>query len=59
MLCAASAGCRPGKDHELDVSAALDVGDRYVLLLKYAHFEAVDPAFNDTEKLWLMLTASY
>lgn len=44
---------------ELDLSAALDIGERYVLLLKSAHFNAAHPAFNDTDKLWLMLSATY
>lgn len=44
---------------EFDMSAAYKFAERYSLLLKTAVFNADDPAFSDTRKFWLMLTASY
>ena len=45
---------------EFDVSAAYKITDRYGLLLKGAFFSTDDPvAYDDTTKLWVMLTAKY
>jgi len=44
---------------EIDLSAGRGLGDRYKLLLKLAAFDADDPAFVDTTKAWLMLTAAF
>jgi hypothetical protein len=47
---------------EIDLSGALKLSDRYSLLLKAAFFSAdsSSPLANvDTNKLWVMLTASY
>ena len=49
-------------DHgtEFDVSGARKLGDRYGLLLKAAFFSAdAGSPLTDTDKFWLMLTASY
>ena len=51
-----------GGDHgtEIDLSAALKLSDRYGLLLKGAFFSADSAStLTDTDKLWVMLTASY
>ncbi|MGI9271966.1 MAG: alginate export family protein, partial [Woeseiaceae bacterium] len=45
---------------EFDVSAARKLSSRYGLLLKAAFFSADSGATQtDTDKIWLMLTASY
>ncbi len=44
---------------ELDASATRKFSDKVSLLLKAAHFNADSAAFDDTTKLWLMLTASF
>lgn len=44
---------------EFDFAAARTFAKRYKLLLKYASFNADDPAFADTTKIWAMLTAGY
>lgn len=44
---------------EIDLSAGRSFGDQYGLLLKLAAFDADDPPFVDTTKLWVMLTASF
>ncbi|MGB5163857.1 MAG: alginate export family protein [Woeseiaceae bacterium] len=44
---------------ELDVSAATSLGSNYGLLFKGAFFSADAPAYTDTNKFWIMLTASY
>jgi len=44
---------------EFDLSAGRKLGDRYGLLLKMAAFDADDPPFVDTTKLWVMLTAGF
>ena len=45
---------------EFDVSAAYKITDRYSVLLKGAFFSSDLPAvYDDTTKLWVMLTASY
>jgi len=46
---------------ELDISAGRKLGDRYGLLLKAALFDADSAAtsFVDTNKFWVMFTASY
>ena len=45
---------------EFDVSAARKLSDRYGLLLKGAFFSSDSSAtLTDTDKFWLMLTASY
>lgn len=44
---------------EIDFSANRRLGDRYGLLLKLAWFEADDPAYDDTTKVWVMLTARF
>jgi len=51
-----------GGDHgtEIDLSAARKLTDRYSLLLKGAFFSADSAStIPDTDKLWVMLTASY
>jgi hypothetical protein len=51
-----------GFDHgsEIDLSAARKLTDRYGLLLKGAFFSADSTSpLTDTDKLWVMLTASY
>lgn len=51
-----------GGDHgtEIDVSAARKLTERYGLLLKGAFFSADSTsALTDTDKLWVMLTASF
>jgi len=50
-----------GSDYaqEFDLSASRPLGDRYTLLLRAAVFEADAPAFVDTVKGWLMLTARF
>jgi hypothetical protein len=51
-----------GGDHgtEIDLSAARKLTDRYGLLLKGAFFSADSTSpLTDTDKLWVMLTASY
>ncbi|MDH4125362.1 MAG: alginate export family protein [Gammaproteobacteria bacterium] len=51
-----------GSDYgsELDVSAARKLGERYGLLLKAAFFSAdAASSLTDTDKFWVMLTASY
>ena len=45
---------------EFDASAAYKITDRYALLLKSAFFSTDDPlAYDDTTKIWIMLTANY
>jgi len=44
---------------EIDVAAAHQLTDRYGLLLKLASFNADDPPFVDTTKIWVMLTAAF
>lgn len=45
---------------EIDVSAARKISERYGVLLKAAFFSAdSDSSLTDTDKFWLMLTASY
>ena len=44
---------------EVDLSAGRPVDKRYKLLLKLAAFNADNPAFSDTTKAWLMLTADF
>ncbi len=44
---------------EIDASASRKLGDNLSLLLKAAFFNADSSSFDDTTKLWLMLTASY
>ncbi len=44
---------------EIDLSAGRKLGDKYGLLLKMAAFDADDPPFVDTTKVWLMLTAGF
>ena len=44
---------------EIDLSAARSLGERYKLLLKLAAFDSDDPAYDDTTKAWLMLTAGF
>jgi hypothetical protein len=45
---------------ELDLSAARKLGNHYALLLKAAFFSAdSNSSLTDTDKFWLMLTASY
>lgn len=44
---------------EIDLSAGRAVGERYKLLLKLAAFDGDEPAYSDTTKAWLMLTASF
>lgn len=45
---------------EIDLSAGRKLGDRYGLLIKGAFFSAdTASAYTDTNKFWLMLTASY
>lgn len=43
---------------EIDLSAGRSLGDRYGLLLKAALYDA-DQHATDTNKFWIMLTASY
>ncbi len=44
---------------EIDLSAGRAFAERYKLLLKLAAFDADDPAYDDTTKAWLMLTAGF
>jgi len=44
---------------EIDASASRKFGDRLSLLLKAARFDADSASFDDTTKLWLMLTAGF
>lgn len=45
---------------EFDVSAGRKLGERYGLLLKAAFFSAdSESSLTDTDKFWIMLTASY
>lgn len=44
---------------EFDLSAGRKLGERYGLLLKGAFFSSDSPAYVDTNKIWIMLTASY
>jgi hypothetical protein len=44
---------------ELDVSAGTKLGENYGLLLKAAFFSADTLPYTDTNKFWIMLTASY
>lgn len=44
---------------EIDLSAGRSLGERYKLLLKLAAFDSDDPAYSDTTKAWLMLTAGF
>ena len=44
---------------EFDLSAATSLGSNYGLLFKGAFFSADAPAYTDTSKFWIMLTASY
>jgi hypothetical protein len=44
---------------EFDVSAGRKLGDNYSVLIKGAFFSSDDPAYPDTDKVWIMLTASY
>jgi len=44
---------------ELDLSAGRAFAQRYKLLLKLAAFDSDDPAYDDTTKAWLMLTAGF
>ena len=48
-----------GLGSEIDASAARPLNDHLGLLLKLARFDASDPAFTDTTKVWLMLTAAF
>lgn len=45
--------------NELDLSLSRKLGKRVGLLLKAADFNADHPAFTDTRKLWLQLSADY
>ena len=46
--------------NELDISAGRKLNDRYGLLLKGAFFSADSAStFTDTDKFWIMLTATY
>jgi hypothetical protein len=44
---------------ELDLSAGRKLGERYGLLLKAALFSSDSTSYVDTDKFWVMLTASY
>ncbi len=44
---------------EIDLSAGRSLGERYKLLLKLAAFDSDDPAYSDTTKAWVMLTAGF
>jgi len=44
---------------EIDFSATRPLSDRYGLTLKFADFRADNAAFQDTTKIWVMLTANY
>lgn len=44
---------------ELDLSAGRAFAERYKLLLKLAAFDSDDPAYDDTTKVWVMLTAGF
>lgn len=44
---------------EIDLSAGRAFGGRYKLLLKLALFDADSPAYTDTTKAWLMLSAGF
>ena len=44
---------------EIDLSAGRPISDRYGVLFKLAAFDADDPPFDDTTKLWIMLTAAF
>ena len=44
---------------EFDVSAAYPLADGYALLFKGAFFSGDSASFPDTNKFWIMLTASY
>lgn len=44
---------------ELDLSFSRKLGERVGLLLKAADFDADHPAFTDTRKFWLQLSADY
>jgi len=50
-----------GSDYgtEIDVSASRALGDHYVLLLKGAFFSGDLPAYPDTNKVWISLTAAF
>lgn len=44
---------------EFDVSAATKISENYSILFKGAFFLSDDVAYPDTNKFWIMLTASY
>ncbi len=44
---------------EIDASFSRKIGDKYGLLLKAARFDTDSPAFGDTTKLWVQLTAGF
>ena len=44
---------------ELDLSLSRKLAERYVLLLKAARFDADNPAYTDTTKLWLQVSAEF
>ncbi len=44
---------------EIDLAGSRKLSDRYSLLLKAAFFASDNASYNDTTKLWLMLTAAF
>jgi hypothetical protein len=44
---------------EIDSSFATKFGKRYGLLFKFANFNTDTPAYDDTNKYWMMLTADF
>lgn len=44
---------------EIDLAGSRKLSDRYSLLLKAAFFSSDNASYNDTTKLWLMLTAAF
>ena len=44
---------------EIDLSAGRPISDRYGVLFKLAAYDADDPPYTDTTKVWIMLTAAF
>ncbi len=44
---------------EIDASISRKIGDRYGLLLKAARFDTDSPAYGDSNKIWVQVTAGF
>jgi len=47
------------RDSEIDVSLSRKFADKFGLLFKATSFDSDSPAYGDTTKLWVQLTAGF